>query len=595
MSQSSIRHRVFSLNSTHRVQSHPVVIGLTERALGLSELEREYRALTNDGDPASFAASVLRKFDVQVACTPSNLERIPREGPLVVVANHPSGALDGIVLLSLLAQRRPDLKILANRFLEAIPEMQPVLIPVEVLERSGGAAQNSGAARAALRHLRNEGALLVFPAGEVAHRSLQSPAVQESPWQAGLGKLIQLAAAPVIPVHLSGSNSLTFQLAGMLHPRLRTALLPRELLNKRGQTVEVRVGGLVASRRTREQPPEEVIAWLQRRTEQLAQRATFPEFASRRGARIADPLPSEQLAAEIEGLPSEAWLVESGAYRVFLSRSERLPSTLLELGRLRQLAFRAVGEGTAAERDLDEYDARYEHLVLYHRGRREIAGAYRLGRIQPLLAEAGPRGLYVSTGFALPQAFAGALGNALELGRSFVSPEYQRSSSALALLWRGIGRLLDREPTYRYLLGPCSISAAYQPLSQRVMLTYLRNHHGARRAGVRPHHPVMASSREWQEAEKIASEFRSLDELSNWVAHFEGDAKPIPTLLRQYLALNADILAFNADRDFNCIDALVLVDVTRIPQRKLEVFMGEDGAARYLAHSQHPARPPVAA
>jgi putative hemolysin len=577
------------------VQYHPVVLGLTERALGLSELEREYRALTNEGDAASFAASVLRKFDVRVACAAGNLERIPREGPLVVVANHPLGALDGIILLSLLAQRRSDLKILANRFLQAIPELRPALIPVEVFERSGGAAQNSGAARAALRHLRNEGALLVFPAGEVAHRSLQSPAVQESPWQAGLGKLIQLAAAPVIPVHLSGSNSLLFQLAGMLHPRLRTALLPRELLNKRGQTMEVRVGGLVPSRSAQERPPEALTAWLQRRTVQLSQRATFPEPASRSGARVAAPLPREQLAAELEALPNEATLVESGAYRVLLASGERVPSTLLELGRLRQLAFRAVGEGTSAERDLDEFDARYEHLVLYHRGRREIAGAYRLGRIQRLLAEAGPRGLYVSTGFALPHAFTSALGNALELGRSFVSPEYQRNSAALSLLWRGIGRLLDREPAHRYLLGPCSISATYQPLSQRVMLTYLRNHHGARRAGVRPHHPVMASSREWHEAEKIASEFRSLEELSSWVAHFEGDAKPIPTLLRQYLALNADILAFNADRDFNCIDALVLVDITRVPQRKLEVFMGEDGAARYLAHSQRPPRPPVAA
>lgn len=540
------------------------------RVLGVAELHRLYQRLPA-ATPGMFADLALNALHIGVRGDDANLARIPERGPLIVAVNHPHGALDGLVMLSLVRRVRPDVRLLANHWLAAIPELAETCFFVDPFGGRAAVERSRGGLRGAHLWLRQGGALIVLPAGEVAHRPSGHDAVNEGPWSTTMARLARGTGAAIVPAHIAGRNSAVFYRAGRLHPLLRTCLLPRELLGKRGTRVGVRFG-----------------IPLQPAT--FHSESALTDAAALATSDLASP-PDRELAIEheIAALPQDACLTSSGDLRAFIARADEIPHTLQEIGRLRERTFRAVGEGTGAPIDLDAFDHRYLHLFSWDDRARCIVGAYRLGLVDRLVARHGVQALYTRTLFRYDGRLIDRLGPAIELGRSFVRAEYQRNPAALLLLWRGIGRFVARHPRYRRLFGPVSISANYLDASQQLLMRFLEQQHHDRALGSLVTPTTPPGHRTPRTATGEAPEL-SADEVHRLIAAWEPDKKGMPVLLRHYLKLRAQVLAFNVDAAFgNALDALMVVDLPSVERPMLNRYLGAEGATRYLAHHASPA------
>jgi putative hemolysin len=538
-------------------------------------------------DPFAVAEHALRELRVDVRLSAADLDRIPAEGGVVITANHPFGGLDGLLAIEAIGRRRRDLRILANAELAHMEEMRALIIPVDPFGGPKAARANVAGLRQALRWIERGGALLLFPAGEVSHLRLRSASITDPPWSATAARLVRLANAPVVPLYIAGANSVLFQVAGLVHPRLRTLLLPAELANKSGARVLARIGAAILPARYRQIGSDQhLAAYLRLRTYGLKAETEPDRAAPAAGSRGVEPIAAEvqpeRMTREIAALPEASLLASAGNLRVYLATAREIPWTLQEIGRLRELTFRAVGEGTGRSSDIDLFDDYYQHLVLWDSDARRIAGGYRLGRTDVICRRFGRRGLYTSTLFDYGDLFLGLLGPALELGRSFVRVEYQRSFAALMLLWKAIAEYVGRNPRYCRLMGPVSISNDYQPLSRELQVAFLR---------ARLLDPLMASVRP-KRAFRGRLSLRSvglhprwpedIDQLSALVAGLEPDGKGAPVLLRQYLRLGGRVLGFSIDPEFgNALDCLILVDLRKTAPRVLRKYMSDSAWARF--------------
>jgi putative hemolysin len=367
--------------------------------------------------------------------------------------------------------------------------------------------------------------------------------------------------------------------------------LPRELLNKKGNTIRVCVGGAIsASRLSQVGTDEAVIDYLRRRTELLGQRfAAKPVLKESRLARIVAAVDPNTLRSEIDELPSEQALLTHENLAVYYASASQIPNVLREIGRLREISFRQAGEGTGSSIDIDEFDSRYYHLFIWNRAQNEIAGAYRLAGTDDIVSRHGKNGLYTNTLFRFSPDFFNRIHPALELGRSFVRPEYQKSYLPLLLLWKGIGHFVAQRPWYRVLFGPVSISASYTSMSQSLMVDFLKANCAdfSLAFSVKPRHRFRGNSPRWSKVRNLASLLPDIDELSEAVMDLEPDRKGVPVLVRQYTALGGQMLAFNVDHAFSgALDGLVVVDLAKVNLKLLERYMGKGGAAMYLARHQ---------
>ena len=547
----------------------------------LEDLRALYRR-AQDAATGSFAQRVLDACDIDTSTTCPELNAVPTQGPLIVAANHPHGALDGLVLASLLGRRRPDVRVLANYLLSRVPELRELCLFVDPFGGLRSAARSQSGLRAAHLWLRGGGSLIVFPAGEVAHTPRRGQSYIDSPWRTTVGRLALSTGAQVLPAFIEGSNSPLFYAAAAIHPLLRTALLGRELLGKRGHRVAVRFGRALAARDLESHRDASALTIAVRQAVEDLERGHNAE-----NVRF-EAVASIPIVTEVERLPAESCLVESGEFQVFCAEARQIPNSLPEIGRLREVAYRAIGEGTGRERDLDEFDERYLHLFSWDRDRKQIVGGYRIGRTDRILAEHGVRGLYTRTLFTYDARLIDRLSPALELGRSFVRAEYQRHHSALLLLWKGISQFVARHPHYRVLFGPVSISARYSEHSQQLLIAFLQqNHLDHSLAGlVEAVHPATCST------PRSAPVPRSIEEANALVSQAEGDGKGVPVLLRQYLKLNARVIGFNVDPDFgDALDALMAVDLASVPPAMLSRYFGREHALRFLSyHQADPAR-----
>jgi len=554
-----------------------------EPLLQLEPLGRLYEGARRRQGP--LFESVLEELGVTIECGGADLERIPKSGAAVVVANHPYGLLEGPVLGHLLTQRRADVRFLANSLLAAVPELEPYVIPVDPFGGRVAARANRAPLRRALEWLKEGGLLVVFPAGEVSALRMGRWRVEDRAWHPAAARLIAATGATAVPLFVHGTNGAAFQTAGLLHPTLRTALLPRELLNKRGARVRVSIGQAVPAARMEEMTPEEATGYLRRRTEALAFRARG-RAEERSGARaeVASALGPERLRAEIRALPEETVLLRSGEFSVYLAEARQIPHALHEIGRLREVTFRAAGEGTGQAIDLDRYDAHYQHLFLWNREKEEIAGAYRVAATDEVLRREGVAGLYTASLFKLQPELFRRLGPALELGRSFVRGEYQRSYLPLLLLWKGIGAYVARRPQYRHLFGPVSIAGDYAPVARQLMVSFLqeRCQEPRLRRFVRPRRGLPV----WQGAgvRQLAAVLKTPEDLSELVADLDAAGRPLPVLVRHYLNVGGRFLAFSVDPAFSgVVDGLVVVDLLETSEKLLQRYLGAGGAAALRA------------
>jgi putative hemolysin len=574
------------------------LIGPAEYFLAVDKINAVHRALPEDIGVGDFCRHCLKALNIEYALTEQELGRIPANGPLVVMANHPFGGVEGIILTEILLQIRPDVRILGNYLLARIPALKSHIIPVDPFNGRQGARSNARGLKAALQWVAGGGALLTFPAGEVSHLCLRSGCVTDAPWSPHVAGIITKAKAKALPVYIHGRNSVLFNMMGTIHPRLRTMLLPREVINKQASLIELTMGSPVGWRTLADFNSSQKAAdflrlstyLLKHRNDRRNKKRPLTIARLRRVKAhkpIIAPVPRSRLLDEIQALGAADRLVDQKEYTVFMTTVQQSPAIMREIGRLREISFRDVGEGTGRSLDIDAFDACYLQLFLWNQQAQEIVGAYRIGQSDLIMKQKGSGGLYSTTLFSYKPQFFDHLGNALELGRSFIRAEYQKKFGCLSILWRGIGEFVARNSQYRYLFGPVSISQDYHTISRNLMVAFLSRHsmdpHMAHL--VKPRRPVKLLKSVRRSASISISARDAIEDISMLVSEVEKDSKGVPTLIKHYLKLNGQFLAFNLDKAFSdVIDGLIWVDLLKTEPKIVERFMRPRGAMAFYGY-----------
>lgn len=582
-------------------QAASIAISAIEKLSGLSELACVYDDASAAPPDKSWVERVLARVGVDYQMLPEDCSEIPRQGPAIVVANHPFGGIEGLLFVALLRRFRPDVKILANYLLHRIPELRDSFIFVDPFASRTATRKNLVPLREAISWVTNGGLLAVFPSGTVSHFQWKRGRVTDPEWSPVIARLIRIAKAPVVPAYFNGSNGILFQLSGMLHPLLRTMQLPRELVNKRGKTITLQVGSQIPFKKIEKfSTDEDLLSYLRLRTYILSSREDRPRrsYLPRRARKnsssrvmeaVVAAVPQELLSKEVESLPAQQLLVDSGEYGVFFAKAQQIPNLLFEIGRLRELTFRAVNEGTGRSIDLDRFDNYYIHLFTWNRVKKEVVGAYRLVDANMVLRTYGVKGLYTHTLFAYNSRLLEQMGHSLELGRSFVRTEYQRNFNSLHLLWKGIAHYVVRYPHYHGLFGTVSISSDYDAVSRYLIVSFLRENKYIPELArlIRARNPLRSTAARHIDVTEGSFVAKDISDVSELVTEIELNEKSVPVLLRQYLRLGGKLLGFNIDKGFgDVLDGLIYIDMRETDSKILERYMSKEGLVRfYTFHS----------
>lgn len=554
-----------------RSASDPLV-SLARKTLRLDEINAIY-GLCAHLSLDEFLPELFRLLGVTICITPNEIERIPGKGPVVITANHPFGALDGVALIYAVRQRRPDAKIMGNYLLHRVKPLAEALISVDPFDTVGSASENISGIRKTLRHVKDGGALIVFPAGEVSPKLVRGLGPVDRPWDESVVKIIQRTRADVVPAYIAGRNSSLFYVLGKIHPRLRTALLPSELLGKRNTEVRITIGHPLQREVIHAGMQPAALAGFLRsmvyvQSPAISSKKPDASSLNHTQAPITGGVDADAIEHEIEEL-QQSCVVSQGEFDVVLMKQDTAPNVLHEIGRLREITFRGVGEGTGTALDIDEFDRRYEHLILWHRPTRQIVGSYRLGHGGALICRYGISGMYSSTLFDFDERAISELTRSLELGRSFIRPEFQRQRLPLHLLWRGILAYASAHPELTSIVGCVSISDRYRDVSKELMRRFFTMKAGASvfsghvRARM-PFVPDLPGINIIDLLEPLNNDVRLLDRL---IAQIEPNGIGVPVLLKKYAQQKAQIIEFNVDTAFsNALDGFMVLSLSELSE-----------------------------
>lgn len=513
----------------------------------------------------------------------SGLENIPKEGPCVIVSNHPHGMSDGLMFGDIAMKVRSDIRIVVNEFLQCVRGMVPYEIMVDVYGGEAAKRANMAGMREILRWLKGGHCILVFPSGSAATYSHRDRRVIDDPWQANIASLIRKTGATVVPMHISGRTGIFFQLLSIINKGIRANFLAREILRDGRMRHTIRLGKAITPATIAMTENDQALSDFLRLSSMLQrypQTTTAAAAPPRRMADIEQSAPTYELLAEINALPADCLYAEtSSGLKVYAVEARQIPRLMREIGIQREHTFRAVGEGSGNACDLDSYDETYTHLIMWDSKTNRLAGAYRMGRTDKILDTAGVKGIYNARFFRFNDKVLQVMRRGLEMGRAFICKDYQRHPASLDTLWMGIGHYLARHPEYRYLYGTVSISGEYTSASRALMLSYLKAHcmDDEQAANVKALYPPVGIELLSEDARLIPTALTELRQLTGLVADLEPDNKSIPVLLRQYLRLGGKMLSFGVDNDFGgTLDCLVLVDMAQAPQRILDRYCGKD-------------------
>ncbi len=552
------------------------------KTLKLQQVNAVYKKAYRENS-LEFIDTVFDQLGIQYSINPDDLKHIPKEGPFITISNHPYGGIDGMILLRVLTEHRPDFKVMANFLLQNIDPLGPYILGVNPFDKKQSAKSSFSGMKDALTHLRSGSPLGIFPAGEVS--TFHRKNVSDKQWNKAAMRLLQGAEVPIVPVYFHGGNSVFFHILGLINPILRTAKLPSELLNKRNKMIEVRIGKPISLKEQAQfDDPEVFSRYLRSKTYALGSALEVKRFF-RNGLRrkqkpeaIAKPRPAEEIAAEIEKLRRDHHLFDSSNYSIFCGPSQMLPVTLQEIGRLREITYREVGEGTNHAFDLDEFDLYYQHLIIWDNDAQKIVGGYRVGRGKDILRAYGIRGLYIHQLFKIKRKLFPVLRESLELGRSYIVSEYQKKPMPLFLLWKGILVLLLKNPEYRYLIGPVSISNRFSGFSKGILIEFMkRNFYNQQLARyIKPRKSFSVPNSEADLDVLLKSSQKDLAKLDKLIQDIEPSRINIPVLFKKYIKQNAKVIGFNLDPKFNdALDGLMLLDIHDVPANTIHSLLKE--------------------
>ncbi len=558
------------------------------KVLKISTLNRIYNR-NKHLEKLEFLDGILGEFQIKFEIPEEDLKRLPKEGPYITVSNHPLGGIDGILLLKLMIEQREDFKIIANFLLHRIEPLKPYVMPVNPFEDRKDVKSSISGFKNAIRHLREGHPLGVFPAGEVSTYR-DGKLVVDRPWEEAAMKLIQKAEVPVVPIYFHAKNSRLFYRLSKISDTLRTAKLPSELLTQKRRTIKVRIGRPISVNDQKEHKNlTDFSNFIRRKTYMLSNAfgdrpKILGNFQSSLKApkppkRIVTPIDSKVMIAEVEKLrDKDCRLLESKNYEVFLAAAKEVPNILREIGRLREITFREVGEGTNEAIDLDTFDTYYHHMFLWDNEKKVIAGAYRMGLGSKIYAKYGIDGFYLQDLFRFEPELYKMMSQSIEMGRAFIIKEYQQKPMPLFLLWKGIVHTTLRYPEHKYLIGGVSISNQFSNFSKSLMIEFMMSHY------YDPYvaqyvHPKKEFKVKLKDADKefVFDEAESdLNKLDKLIDEVEPGALRLPVLLKKYIKQNAKLVAFNVDPLFNnSVDGLMYIKIADLPESTVKPVMEE--------------------
>ena len=534
-----------------------------------------------------FLNGILDEFEIKFEIPEEDLKRIPKEGPYITVSNHPLGGIDGILLLKLMLEREPKFKIIANFLLHRIEPMKPYIMPVNPFENHKDAKSSVVGIKETLRHLSDGKPLGMFPAGEVSTYR-DGKLVVDKPWEEGAIKVIRKAQVPVVPIYFHAKNSRLFYFLSKINDTFRTAKLPSELLTQKNRVIKVRIGKPISVAEQNEYETIDAYSeFLRRKTYMLANAfekgnklLTPPSLKIPRSPKeIAKPANHDKILEEIAMVKQGDYrLLQSKNYHVYLITADKIPNILHEIGRLREITFRAVGEGTNESLDLDQYDKYYHHMFLWDDEAQVIAGAYRMGLGSQIYAKYGIDGFYLHELFRFEPELYDFMSKSIEMGRAFIINEYQQKPMPLFLLWKGIVHTTLRYPEHKYLIGGVSISNQFSDFSKSLMIEFMKSHY------YDPYiaqyiHPKKEYKVKLKDADKdfVFNETEAdLNKFDKIIDEVEPGNLRLPVLIKKYIKQNARVVAFNVDPLFNnAVDGLMYIRISDIPESTVKPVMEE--------------------
>ena len=558
--------------------AHPLM-----RLTGIVKLNNIYNSLS-DHQGLSFIDALFDEMEIDFIIDPDELEKIPKKGPFVTISNHPFGAIDSLLLLKLIAERRPDYKIISNFLLQHIEPLKDHFIFLHGDENEGSLASSIPGLKKVVEHINEGNSIGLFPAGEVSTFQNKERKITDRAWQRGIIKLVKKLEVPVIPIYFQGSNSAIFHFLGLVHPRLRTAILPSELFKKKRKEIRIRIGNPIPPRDQKSfRDIDRFGRFLRAKTYALGSALEVKKFfkPKKRPKKspsyqtpVADPADKQQLLAEIEGLREQHLIFTQKNFEAFIAYASTIPFVLHELGRLREVTFREVGEGTNLPIDTDEYDLYYAHLFLWDKEGEHIVGAYRLGKGDEIIERFGKKGFYIESLFRIEDGFIPILEQSVELGRSFIVKEYQKNRLPLFLLWKGIVYFLKQHPECRYIIGPVSISNSYSKVSRNFIVAFIEAYYFDYQLAqyIRPRNAFKVKKKKETVDTKtlldgVGADLKKVDKV---ISDIEPSHMILPVLLKKYIGQNARIIGFNVDPKFNdALDGLMITDVMDLPESSI--------------------------
>ena len=549
------------------------------KLLSLDKVNGVY-SKTNNTKGVEFIDAVLHQLKIKFKYSEEDLKNIPKEGPFIVIGNHPYGGIDGLILMSILLKKRPDFKMMVNYMLQQFPEITSNTIAIDPFEREKKSGINIKGIRKSMNLLKEGIPVGIFPAGEVSAFNMQKLRIADKVWHPVAGKMILKSNVRVVPVYFSGHNSLLFNMLGLVNPKLRTAKLPSELFNK-NEVIQVRIGKPVSLETIQSfENSELLLKFLRAKTYSLGSALEVKPFFLRPLRKVKSPeeiiaeTESKLLAAEVLKLKSkDCFLADYNEMSVLIADAFDIPNVLREISRLREISFREVGEGTNHSYDSDEFDVFYKHLFIWDHKNQKIVGAYRVGEGNALFSRFKKKGFYLNKLFKFNKEFNPIFKSSIELGRSFIVKEYQRSPFPLMLLWKGINEFIKRNPHFKYLIGPVSISNNFSKLSKDLMVQYIINNHFdnkmAKWIAPRKRYKFAHKGEGKELKDTDIKDIKFIDQL---IADIEPSHAKIPVLLKKYLSQNAKIIAFNVDPDFNnSLDGLLVLKLDEVPEKTFKM------------------------
>ncbi len=566
------------------------------RLTKIDEVNKLYDIL-KDKVGKEFFDSFVRVRDLKYIVFEEDLARIPKTGPFILVSNHPLGGIDGILMTKILTEIRPDFKIMGNFLLEKIEPMKPYVISVNPFENRKELKSSSAGMRESLKHLESGGCIGIFPAGEVSNRNNEFGEILDKKWEKPALKLIKMAKVPVVPMYFHAKNSRLFYQVAKLHPDLQTLLLPSEMMYKREKPIRIRLGKPVSVKVLEDHDTiEEMGEFLQKKIlllksyyekrKSLTDRLNIPNlklnFSLKKEENVVqniiDETPQEDIVKEIDALyKSDKMLFRNGNYEVFFAPYGEMPSIMREIGRQRELTFRKIGEGSNLPFDLDEYDEYYHHLFLWDNKAQKLAGAYRMALGAEVMKKHGVDGFYTSSLFEFDPELRPFFRKVIEMGRAYISAEYQQKPLPLFLLWRGIVHVCLRNPEHKFLMGGVSISDKFSEFSKSLMIDFMRSNYydSAVAQYIHPKHEFKVKLKDRDKHlffDEVEADLNKLDKI---IDDLEPEMR-LPVLIKKYIKQNAKVISFNVDPSFNdAIDGLMYIRISELPESTIKPVLEE--------------------